>query len=1049
MARFFIDRPVFAWVVSTLIMLFGALAITQLPVAQYPQVAPPSISVTANYAGASAETLQKTVVSVIEQQMNGIDHLLYMSSSADSSGTATINLFFEPGTNPDTAQVQVQNKVQLATPSLPLTVQQQGVVVAKSTRNFMMFVAFSTNDDSMNEIQLGNYISSSILDPIRRVTGVGEVDMFGTENAMRIWLDPAKLESYGLTVTDVQSAVQAQNAQVAVGQLGGRPAVNGQELNVILQGPSTLTTPKQFRDILLKVMPDGSRVRLGDVARVDLGGQDYNIQARINGHPASAIAIKLSPTGNALETANAVRAKIAQLSRFFPPHMVVSYPLDTSTFVKISIEDVVLTLLEAIALVFLVMYLFLQNIRATLIPTIVVPVALLGTFSVMFAFGFSVNVLSMFGMVLAIGILVDDAIVVIENVERIMAEEGLSPRDATRKAMGQITGALVGITLVLTAVFIPMAFFKGSVGAIYRQFSVALVASMLFSVFLAMSLTPALCATLLAPVAKGHAHERGGFFGWFNRTFAKATKRYQNQVARMLGQTGRYMLVFVAIVGLLGWLYMRLPSAFLPSEDQGYFITSIQLPVGATQYRTLKVLKQVESYFSKQPEIEQFITVAGFSFNGRGQNSALAFVRLKPWDERKGSAHTVQAVIGRAFVALSHIKDAIIYPVNPPAIAELGTSAGFDFELQDLSGLGHNKLVQARDQLLAMAAKNPHVALVRYQGLDDTAQLKVDIDEDKATTLGVSPASINSTLQAAFGSTYINNFVNGNRVQRVIMQLDAPYRMKPSDIDRLYVRNAQGQMVPLSTFVHTEWTFGPPLLQRYNGFPSMEIIGTTPPGKSTGEAMTAMEQMASKLPAGIGYEWTGQSYEERLSGAQAPMLYAISLVVVFLCLAALYESWAIPLAVILVVPLGVVGALLATTLRGLPNDVYFKVGLLVTIGLSTKNAILIIEFAESLMEQGRDLISATLEAVHLRLRPILMTSFAFILGVTPLALSTGAGSASQNAIGTGVIGGMVSGTILAIFLVPVFFVVVRRAFKLHMKNRHPTLEARGDKGGES
>ena len=1049
MARFFINRPVFAWVVSTLIMLFGVLAITQLPVAQYPQVAPPSISVTANYAGASADTLQKTVVSVIEQQMNGIDHLLYMSSTADASGVATINLFFEPGTNPDTAQVQVQNKVQLATPSLPLTVQQQGVVVAKSTRNFMMFVALSTTDDSMNEFQLGNYIASNILDPIRRVTGVGEANMFGSENAMRIWLDPAKLDSYGLTVEDVQSAVQAQNAQVAVGQLGGRPSVKGQELNVILQGPTTLNTPAEFRNILLRVMPNGARVRLGDVARVDLGGQDYTIQARINGHPSSAIAIKLSPTGNALETAGAVRAKISQLSRFFPPHMVVNYPLDTSTFVRLSVEDVVKTLVEAIFLVFLVMYLFLQNIRATLIPTIVVPVALLGTFSVMYAFGFSINVLSMFGMVLAIGILVDDAIVVIENVERIMTEEGLSPRDATRKAMGQITGALVGITLVLTAVFIPMAFFNGSVGAIYRQFSVALVASMLFSVFLAMSLTPALCATLLSPVEKGHPHERAGFFGWFNRLFAKGTKRYQNQVGRMLGQTGRYMAVFVAIVALLGWLYVRLPSAFLPNEDQGYFITSIQLPAGATQTRTMNVIRQVESFFKKQPEIEQFITVAGFSFNGRGQNSALAFVRLKPWSERSGSAHTVQSVIARTFVGLSHIKDAFIFPVNPPAIAELGTSAGFDFELQDLGGLGHEKLVAARNELLAMAAKNPHVTQVRYQGLEDTAQLNVDIDEDKATTLGVSPASINSTLQAAFGSTYINNFVHGNRVQRVIMQLDAPYRMTPSDIGRIFVRNSAGTMVPLSAIVHTNWTFGAPLLQRYNGFPSMEIIGSTPPGKSTGQAMKAMEDMAKKLPAGIGYEWTGQSYEELLSGAQAPMLYAISLVVVFLCLAALYESWAIPLAVILVVPLGVVGALLATTLRGLPNDVYFKVGLLVTIGLSTKNAILIIEFAESLMEQGRDLISATLEAVHLRLRPILMTSFAFILGVTPLALSTGAGSASQNAIGTGVIGGMISGTLLAIFLVPVFFVVVRRTFKLHMKNRHPTLEVREDKGGES
>jgi multidrug efflux pump len=694
--------------------------------------------------------------------------------------------------------------------------------------------------------------------------------------------------------------------------------------------------------------------------------------------------------------------------------------------------------------VFLVMYLFLQNIRATFIPTIVVPVALLGTFAVMHAFGFSINVLSMFGMVLAIGILVDDAIVVIENVERIMSEEGLSPRDATRKAMKQITGALIGITLVLTAVFIPMAFFQGSVGAIYRQFSLALVASMLFSVFLAMSLTPALCATLLEPVAKGHGHTRRGFFGWFNRNFAAGTVRYQGVVARMLRTSGRYMIVFAVIVALVGWLYVRMPSAFLPDEDQGYFITAIQLPVGATQTRAMAVIKEVERFYAAQPEIDQFITVAGFSFNGRGQNSALAFVRLKPWDERKGSAHTVQKVIARSFAGLGGIKDAIIFPVNPPAISELGTSSGFDFQLQDLAGLGHDRLVAARKQLLEMAAKNPHVAGVRLQGLEDTAQVRIVIDEDKATTLGVAPADINSTMQATFGSAYINNFVHGNRIQRVIMQLDAPFRMAPDDITRVYVRNNVGTMVPLSAFARTEWTFGAPLLQRYNGFPSMEIIGAAPPGKSTGEAMLAMEEMARELPAGIGFEWTGQSYEERLSGAQAPKLYAISLVVVFLCLAALYESWSIPLAVILVVPLGIVGALVATTLRGMPNDVYFKVGLLVTIGLSTKNAILIIEFAESLMEQGRGLVEATLEAVQLRLRPILMTSLAFILGVTPLAVTRGAGSASQNAIGTGVVGGMISGTFLAIFLVPVFFVVVRGVFKMRATQRHPVLEVRGD-----
>src|SRR3954469_13170047 len=764
MARFFIDRPIFAWVVSILIMLFGVLAISQLPVAQYPRVAPPSISVTANYAGASAETLQNTVVSVIEQQMNGIDNLLYMSSSADASGVGTINLYFQPGTDPDTAQVQVQNKVQLATPSLPLTVQQQGVVVAKSTRNFMMFIALSTKDASMDEIALGNYIASSLLDPIRRVTGVGEANMFGTENAMRIWLDPAKLASFRMIPTDIQVAVQAQNAQVAVGQLGGRPAVAGQQLNVILQGRTTLRTVDEFSNILLRVNPDGSRVRLRDVARVELGGQDYNLQARINGRPSAAMAIKLSPTANALETAAAVRAKVTDLSRFFPPGVEVNYPLDTSTFVRLSIEEVVKTLLEAIVLVFLVMYLFLQNIRATLIPTIVVPVALLGTFSAMLAFGFSINVLTMFGMVLAIGILVDDAIVVVENVERIMAEEGLSPLDATRKAMDQITGALIGITLVLTAVFIPMAFFSGSVGTIYRQFSLSLVSSMLFSVFLAMSLTPALCATLLKPAAKEHRHEKRGVLGWFNRSFAKSTTRYQSGVGRILKHNPLTMLVYLVIIGLVCLLYVKLPSSFLPAEDQGYFITNIQLPVGAAKERTDEVLRQVEDYFLKQPEIESFITVAGFSFNGRGQNSALSFGRLKDWSKRKGAEHTVQAVIARAAGKFSSIKDAIIFPLNPPAIAELGNSTGFDFQLQDLAGLGHGQLLAGQKQLLEMAATNPVIVGVRVQGLEDAAQLKVELDEEKANVLGVSPADINSTLQTSFGSAYVNNFINGNRV---------------------------------------------------------------------------------------------------------------------------------------------------------------------------------------------------------------------------------------------------------------------------------------------
>jgi hydrophobe/amphiphile efflux-1 (HAE1) family protein len=1026
MSKFFIDRPIFAWVVSLLIVLLGVMAISQLPVAQYPSVAPPSISINATYAGASAETLQNTVTSIIEQQINGIDNLLYISSTSNSSGLATISLYFEPGTNPDVAQVQVQNKLQLAIPSLPQIVQQAGVTVTKSTRNYLMFFTLSTTDGSMDAIALGNYIASSVLDPIRRVSGVGEANMFGTENAMRIWMNPEKLYSYNMTANDVINAIGAQNIQVPVGQLGDRPSIKGQQLNVTLQGRGTLSTPKEFENIILRVNPDGSRVYLRDVANVSLGGLDYSTQARINGHPSAAVAIKLSPTANAVATADAVHAKVAALSKFFPPKVRVDYPLDQSAFVRISIKEVIKTLLIAIFLVFLVMYLFLQNIRTTLIPTIVVPVALMGTFVVMRAFGFSINVLTLFGMVLAIGILVDDAIVVVENVERLMRDEGLSPRDASRKAMEQITGALIGISLVLTAVFIPMAFFGGSVGAIYRQFSLSLIASMLFSIFLAMSLTPALCASMLKPIEKGHHEEKRGFFGWFNRGFKKNTDKYQNIVSRMLQSTGRYLLIYAMIILVVVVLYARLPSSFLPEEDQGYFITNIQLPVGATYARTLDVLKKVEKYFLSLPETGSIITVAGFSFNGRGQNSALSFIRLKDWDQRPGDDHKAPAIIRRAFGAFSQIKDAVIFPVNLPPIPELGTSSGFDLQLEDQSGLGHEKLMQARNQLLALAAKNPNVVGVRMQGLEDAAQLKINIDENKASALGVSLGDINIAMQANFGSFYVNNFVHGNRVQRVIVELDAPYRMLPSDISKVFVRNAQGGMVALSSLISLQWINGAPQLQRYNGFPSVEIVGSTPPGKSTGDAMKAMEEMTKQLPAGVGFEWTGQSYEELLSGAQAPALFTLSLIVVFLALAALYESWSIPFAVMLVVPLGVLGSLIAATLRGLPDDVYFKVGLLAIIGLSTKNAILIVEFAKDLQKQGKGLVEATLEAVHLRLRPILMTSLAFILGVTPLALSTGAGSASQHAIGTGVAGGMFTATFLAIFLVPVFFVVVRR-----------------------
>ena len=1028
MSKFFIDRPIFAIVISLLIVLVGIVSISQLPVAQYPSVAPPSININASYAGASAEVLQNTVTSIIEQQLSGIDNLLYLSSTSNSSGQSTITLYFEPGTSLDTAQVQVQNKLQLAIPALPQIVQQAGVTVTKSTRNYLMFFTLSTPDGSMDEISLGNYIASNVLDPIRRVPGVGEANQFGTENAMRIWMNPQKLYSYNLTASDVINAISAQNIQIPLGQLGDRPFVKGQQLNITLQGRSTLNTPAQFGNIILRVNPDGSRVYLRDVANVALGGLDYSTRARTNGYPSSAVSIKLTPTANAIATADAIHAKVIQLSKFFPPGVKVDYPLDQSAFVRISIEEVIKTLLIAIFLVFCVMYLFLQSMRTTLIPTIVVPVALMGTFTVLKAFGFSINVLTLFGMVLAIGILVDDAIVVVENVERLMREEGLSPRDASIKAMEQITGALVGISLVLTAVFIPMAFFGGSVGAIYKQFSLSLVASMLFSIFLALTLTPALCAAILKPVDKTKHEEKKGFFGLFNKSFTKGRDKYQNIVSRMLQTTGRWFIVYAVIIAVVVCLYARLPSSFLPEEDQGYFITNIQLPVGATQERTLAVLKKVEKYFLSQPEVEKIITVAGFSFNGRGQNSALSFIRLKDWSQRPGDQHKAPAIIRRAFGAFSQIKDAIIYPVNLPPIPELGTSSGFDLELEDQAGLGHDKLMQARDQLMALAAKNPNVMGVRMQGLEDAAQLKINVDENKASALGVSLGDINIALQANFGSFYVNNFVHGNRVQRVIVELDAPFRMQPSDISKVFVRNAQGSMVSLSSLIHLKWTYGSPQLQRYNGFPAVEIVGSTPPGKSTGEAMKAMEGMINQLPKGIGFEWTGQSYEELLSGKQAPALFTLSIIVVFLALAALYESWSIPFAVILVVPLGVLGSLLAATMRGMPDDVYFKVGLLAIIGLSTKNAILIVEFAKDLQKEGKGLVEATLEAVHLRLRPILMTSLAFILGVTPLALSTGAGSASQHAIGTGVAGGMFTATFLAIFLVPVFFVAIRRIF---------------------
>jgi multidrug efflux pump len=1050
MPKFFIDRPIFAWVISLFIMLAGVMAIFHLPVAEYPSVAPPSIAITAIYAGASAETVQDTVTTPIEEQMNGLDHLLYMSSSSSASGQSQVTLYFEPGTDPDIAQVQVQNKLQLAVPNLPAIVQQQGITVTKSTHNFLMIFALSSTNNGVSDIALGNFISSTLLDPIGRVAGVGEADLFGSQYAMRLWLDPQKLEDYGVTASDVIAAVQAQNAQVPVGQLGSLPAVKGQELNVTLQGQTTLTTARQFGDILLRVNPDGSRVCLHDVARVELAAETYTSQARVNGRPAAAVAIRLEPGANALATADSVRAKVKQLSQFFPAGVMVDFPYDSTEFIRASIQEVVKTLIEAIIMVFLIIYFFLQNLRTAFIPTIVVPVALLGAFAVMYALGFSMNVLTLFGLTLAVGELVDDAIVVTENVERIMNEEGLSPREATIKSMEQITGALIAIFLVLTAVFIPMAFFGGSVGAIYRQFSLSLVACMGFSIFLAMSLTPALCAHMLPPVEKGHHLEKKGFFGWWNRNFKATTHRYEGWVGRIVNRAPRFLVIYLAIVAAVGWLFVRLPSAFLPSEDQGYFINSITLPVGATQQRTLAVLKQIEHYYFSQPEVTDVIDVAGFSFNGQGQNTGIAFVHLKPWSERPGAQHSVQAIIGRAFAELGKIPDAIIYPLNPPPIPELGIVAGFDFELEDQGGLGHAKLMAAKNELLAMAATNSAITQPQMEGLEDTPEIQVDVDQTKAAALGVSLADLNTTLTTCFGSLYINNFVNGNRVEHVIAQLDAPYRMLPQDLGKVFVRTTSGSMAPLSELVTTHWIYASPSLQHYNGFPSIEMIGSAPPGVSIGQAMDAMQALARKLPKGFGYEWTGQSYQELLSAKQAPLLLALSILVVFLALAALYENWSIPIAVILVVPLGVLGALLGANLRGLPDDVFFKVGLLVIIGLSAKNAILIVEFAKDFQAQGHGLIEATLTGARLRLRPILMTSLAFILGVTPMAISTGAGSASRHDMGTGVIGGMISATILAVFFVPVFYVVVRRLFPGKSSRRPaPPQPASSDNAGKN
>jgi multidrug efflux pump len=1030
LSRYFIDRPIFAWVVAIVIMLAGVLAIMSLPIAQYPAIAPPSISISGTYPGASAKTVEDAVTQVIEQKMKGIDGLSYMSSSSDSAGGISLTLTFKSGTNPDIAQVQVQNKLQLATPLLPNEVTQQGLVVAKATKNFLMVLGFVSEDGSMKQADIGDYVSASVLDPISRVEGVGDVQNFGSQYAMRIWLDPVKLRSFQLTPADVITAVSAQNTEVSAGELGGLPSVKGQQLNATITAQSRLQTVEQFGAIRLKTSTNGATTYLRDVARMELGSESYRVLARFNGKPASGLAIKLATGANALDTAKAVNAKVAEMSKLFPPGLKAVTAFDTTPFVTLSIEEVVKTLAEAIVLVFLVMYLFLQNFRATIIPTMAVPVVLLGTFGILSALGYSINTLTMFAMVLAIGLLVDDAIVVVENVERIMSEEGLSPLEATRKSMGEITGALVGIAMVLSAVFVPMAFFGGSTGVIYRQFSITIVSAMVLSVIVAMVFTPALCATLLKPVEKGHKAKSTGFFGWFNRNFDKGTTRYQGIVGTLVKRGGRVMIVFAVLVGVLAFVFMRLPTSFLPEEDQGVLFTQIALPTGATQERTLKVIEQVEKHYleGEKANVASVFAVAGFSFSGNGQNSGIAFVRMKDWSERGDKDAKVPAIVGRAMGFFQSIKDGQVFAFAPPAVLELGNASGFDLQLQDQGGLGHDGLMAARNQLLGMAAQSKIVTAVRPNGMEDTPQYKIDIDQQKATALGLTVADVNSVLSTGWGSAYVNDFVDRGRVKKVYLQGEAADRMKPEDLDKWSVRNSAGQMVPFSSFASGKWVYASPRLERYNGLSSLNIQGSPAPGQSSGAAMAEMEALMAKLPAGVGHEWTGLSVEERASGNQTTQLYGISLLIVFLCLAALYESWSIPFSVLLVVPLGILGTVLATWAFGLSNDVYFQVGLLTVVGLAAKNAILIVEFAKDLQDSGTELVEATLQAVHMRLRPILMTSIAFGLGVLPLAISSGAGSGSQNAIGIGVLGGMLTSTILGIFFVPVFFVVVRAKF---------------------
>jgi len=1027
MARFFIDRPIFAWVLAVLVMMAGVLALLKLPVAQFPPLAPPSVAITVTYPGASAETVEGTVVQPIEQQMTGLDGLLYMTSESDKDGSITITLSFAQGTNPDIAQVQVQNKLQLALPRLPQAVQQQGVQVAKSAKNFLMAAAFVSTDHSMRADDIADFVASHVQDPVSRAPGVGNFQLFGAQYAMRVWLDPAKLDNYGLTAVDVTNSIKAQNVQVASGELGGEPAAAGQQLDATIIGPTYLQTPQQFGDILLRVEPNGSQVRLRDVARIGFGGENYQTIPKWNGDPAAGFVIKMASGANALDTVAGVKAVIARLEPTFPPGLKIVYPLDTTPFVRHSVKDVVMTLAEAIALVFLVMLLFLQNVRATLIPTIAIPVVLLGTGAVLAAFGYSINSLTLFGMVLAIGLLVDDAIVVVENVERVMEEEHLQPKEATKRSMEQITGALVGIALVLSAVFLPMAFFPGSGGVIYRQFSITIVSSMILSVLVALIFTPALTSTLLKRPEHAAASRRG-FFGWFNTWFARSQVRYGQQVSAINRRPARAILALLIIAGIAILGYQRLPGGYLPEEDQGFMFVQVTAPPGTTDSHVLSMLDDITHYFltEEKQAVEGVFTVSGYSFGGHGQTAGLAFVPLKPWDERPGKRNRVQQIAARFNKRFASTPEAMVFGFPPPAALELGNATGFDFELIDQAGLGHQALMKARNHLLDLTAKDPLLVRVRANGLDDEPQYRMSIDREKASALGLTLSDVNDTIQSAWGSSYVNDFIDRGRLKRVYVQGDIPSRMLPQDLASWYVRNGSGQMVPFSAFAHEEWTYGSPKLERYSGLASVEILGEPAPRKSTGEAMAEMERLAAKLPHGIGYDWTGLSYEEKQAGSKALFLYALSLAVVFLCLAALYESWAIPAAVLLVIPLGIIGAVLATFFRGLDNDIYFQVGVLTTMGLSVKNAILIVEFAKQNHEAGRNLIDAATEAARQRLRPILMTSLAFILGVSPLVIASGAGSGGQNAIGTGVAGGMITATVLAIFLVPAFFVTVLR-----------------------